>query len=459
MAKRGRKRQHYTTTWGDTIVGLGQLPDGRWVELEDRQHPWSSANERDAIRELRRRQAARRKDDISVVLRQLPLAQLDEEIEDALKPELEVIIDADGITVETPIPAQPYFDLFARLLRENPKLVAERTATKELAYLEQLQPPPAPLTLLDIRKLYSQKPFEDPNESKRSLKFWDEFCRAVAPAKAANEVKPEHLMKYHRECSSRPHASKTIRNRYMKIGSILKYAHNLKPEHRAVIQNLRTELHLICRTRNENAGQPDPIEVDDFAALYQAADIRWRAILLCMLNFAMHPKEAGELLKEEVNTRTRELRSRRTRTKVWRVASVWPETIQAIQEYAASQANNPAYVGSRFLFLNTVDRPFGRSALTYYYRETLKPRAEKLAKRTLHCTLDSIRDGGQNAADSGGADSIHTEMLMGHALPGAMGNYKVRAPAKTIQSVECIREHYQIGELVASCKAQTNGAS
>ena len=59
MVKRGRSREHYTTSWGEIIPGLYRLSDGRWIDQDDRKHPWTSADERDAIREFRRRRSTR----------------------------------------------------------------------------------------------------------------------------------------------------------------------------------------------------------------------------------------------------------------------------------------------------------------------------------------------------------------------------------------------------------------
>lgn len=450
MAKRGRKRNNYTTSWGETINGLGQLADGRWVDLEDRAHPWSSPDERDALREFRRRQARRRRELLAVVTKRFPLSRIDQEIETAFLPEMEITIDGEDVSIETFVASQPLWDMFGELVRANPKLAAERTGIRELAWLGDLEPPPPALTLQQVRELYAEKQFCSPNESKRSLAYWDEFCQAVQPAQTIKEIKPEHLERYHRHWSRQDLSPKTLRNRYAKIGSILKHAYNLKPAHRPVLQNLRTEFNRICRAGRGQRGQATPIEVEDFKALYLAADVRWRAILLCMLNFAMHPKEAGELLKDELNLRTQELRSTRTKTGVWRVGKLWPETAQAIRDYQETQTGNAAYEASSFLFLTSFNKPYGNAGLTQYYRETLKPRAEKVARRKLHCTLDHIRDGAQNAADEGGADSIHTEMLMGHVLPGSMGSYKTRTPAKTAVSVRCIRDHYRISQLVST---------
>ena len=118
-----------------------------------------------------------------------------------------------------------------------------------------------------------------------------------------------------------------------------------------------------------------------------------------------------------------------------------------MRAYQTTQQDNAIYRDSPYLFLTSLNLTYAHAGLTQYFRETLKPRAEKQAGRKLSCTLDGIRGGAQNAADDGGADTIHTEMLIGHALPGVMGYYEKRTPAKTARSVQCIREHCQIADL------------
>lgn len=67
--------------------------------------------------------------------------------------------------------------------------------------------------------------------------------------------------------------------------------------------------------------------------------------------------------------------------------------------------------------------------------------------RRADCGLDSIHDRAQNAADLGGANPYHTNLLMGHAPDGATGHYKTRTPEKTVKVVACIFDCYGVGTL------------
>ncbi|HPF41472.1 MAG TPA: hypothetical protein PK093_22780 [Phycisphaerae bacterium] len=84
-----------------------------------------------------------------------------------------------------------------------------------------------------------------------------------------------------------------------------------------------------------------------------------------------------------------------------------------------------------------------------YYTKAWKARAEKESGGPIHCTMDSIRDGTQNAADEANCDPIHTAMLLGHVLPGVGDAYKQRRPKKTERAVEAIHNAYRITKLVA----------
>jgi integrase len=301
------------------------------------------------------------------------------------------------------------------------------------------------LSLKAIRELYVSKKFSDATEGSRSMKYWDEFVKAVRPSTTVNEITNGQLEDYGAKIRTLKLSDKTVENRYNKVASILKFAWMMLKEHRTTIDSLRAEFRLVCRANGNSEGSPDPIDVEDFHWLYKASDEKWRAVLLLMLNTAMHPGECLSTLKGDVDLRRGQLDNRRKKTgKYRRVAILWPETIAAIQAYQALQANNSLYQDAEHLFLTKDDKPYAPRGATEYYRETLKPRAEKIAGRKLTCTLDCIRDGAQNAADDGGADPLHTAMLMGHALPGVMGSYKMRVPSKTQKSVDCIREHYRI---------------
>ena len=53
------KARSLRSSWNDTIVNRGRRPDGRWVDLEDRDHPWICEDERDALAEFYHRKAKR----------------------------------------------------------------------------------------------------------------------------------------------------------------------------------------------------------------------------------------------------------------------------------------------------------------------------------------------------------------------------------------------------------------
>ena len=226
------------------------------------------------------------------------------------------------------------------MIRKNPKLAARKTGIEELAYLKDLSPPPPPLTLQRIGELYCGKrnsngrflsqdgkeqgrQFEDPSEGRKSWRCWQEFCEALKPVETVEAITNSDLHGYHAAIQAGGLADKTIKNRYHKIGGILKYAWELLKEYRPVLAELKTEFNIVCKAQGNEEPASDPIDAADFHAIFKAADLRWRAILLCMMNFAMHPKECGDIEKRHLDLRRGTLdNKRKKRGKYRRVAMI-----------------------------------------------------------------------------------------------------------------------------------------
>jgi integrase len=363
------------------------------------------------------------------------------------------------------IPSDALYQKIGNMIRDPDQrsMLARKIGVMELINLPDLQPPAPSMTLQEIWDLYQTKTFADRDESKRSKTTWDDFVDGVG-VKSVKQVTETRLIALKQKMKARNLSPKTVKNYYNKMASIIKYAIDHRKQHRPALLELKSDFRRICTAKDTTKkkgkrGNAKPIDIDDFAFLFKAGSEKIKAIALCMLNFAMHPSEATSMRKTDINFVTRQLRSNRTKTgEVERVAMVWQETIDQIHAYQKLHKDNKAYQDSEYLFLTDPDiadpdlrnKPYRRGGLIDYFRETWKPRAEKLAGRKINFTLDSVRDGAQNAADDGGADSIHTEMLMGHVLPGEMEKYKTRTPKKTEKSVTAIHEHYKIAELVKS---------
>ncbi len=346
------------------------------------------------------------------------------------------------------IPAAFFWARIRDLIIENPRLAAEKIGIKELAYLIDLKPPVLSLTLAEIPVLYLAKRFGDRDEPQRVKKAWQEFSRLVNAA-SVKGVTQDGIDRYHRIVTDGRYGKKTIKSRFDRIAAIIDHAYKRRKENRPELAELKTDFRSICTIRVGKKGKPKPIHVDDFHALYQAADsTKMQAIALCMLNFGLHPSEATSLTKEDIDLRQKHLWTNRSKTgEVERVGRAWKETITAIKRYQKEQKTNATYRQSDYLFLTRVDKPYARGGLGDYFRETWKPRAEKMSGRRLRLTLDSLRDGAQNAADEADCDPIHTAMLLGHVLPGVGDAYKTRRPKKTERSVQAIYERYDIASL------------
>jgi integrase len=79
---------------------------------------------------------------------------------------------------------------------------------------------------------------------------------------------------------------------------------------------------------------PTPISRDDFHKLLQAGQDKWKAWLLCGLNFCMHLDEVCQIKWSEIDLKRGTYASIRTKTRRERIsqaATLWPETIAAFQ--------------------------------------------------------------------------------------------------------------------------------
>ena len=469
------KTQAYVKWSGQEIVGLKRRPDGRHYAADEPSKTFGK-DPADAVRKFRKWQSQRRRERIDLPETRPP-SPATKRVLDHFHPDE----PNDEIVYHHQPTADAFYDKMKELLDDEQGRVklAQRTGYKQILWLDEIEEPPPPLTLAAVGEAYYGKPhvdpetkrrtfeggreFNDPREKGWSFTVWQRFCKAVKPATTIEDVKPQHLRRFEQtirtakyRCKKtkrmRPYAEKTKSQMYNKIGSILREAWFLHEPHRAEIQRLRVEFRNVCKNGHNDEENSRPMSVEDFHTIYKAANNElWRALLLAMLNLAIHPNEATHVEKSKFDLRRKTYADKRKKKgKYGRVAMLWPETVAAIKAYQNVQRDNAVYQETEFMFLNSADKPFSKSGATYYFRETLKPRAEKSAGFKIAATLDGLRHGAQEAADEMETNPYHTDMLMGHKLPNAKGNYKRRIPSKTQKNVDAIREYYRIAELVVA---------
>lgn len=123
---------------------------------------------------------------------------------------------------------------------------------------------------------------------------------------------------------------------------------------------------------------------------------------------------------------------RRKKTSVMRVGVFWTRTTKALKKYQAKHDHG----------LATVFATYYRGGYSPLAKSTMNAQFGKIRdKAGLTVKMDQLRDGGQTAAIQGGADPIHTDILMGHQT-GIKDNYLARNAKMTSDSVAAIEAHY-----------------
>jgi len=311
----------------------------------------------------------------------------------------------------------------------NPVAFAERVGIPQIANLVNLPIPGDSPPLKDILRTYVDRADVTRHERQKSERFWTEFCRFVT-GKTLRDITPAQITEYRDWAVKEFHSGRSrtwIAHRFGKVKTILNFAAT-----RGVAPDEIGRVMACCKVLKpprRTAADPHPISPRDFEALLSVADAKWKAILLCMLNFAMYAKEAGELLKREVDLERRTLVTDRAKTGMVRVAVVWGRTVQAIRDA-------PQNAGHAYLFQN--------NAGTHYHPDHIRrgfARLRAAAGLADDVKVSDIRDGAYTAAIEGGADAHHAMLLAGHAT-GMKDAYVRRNPKMVADACAAIEAYY-----------------
>ncbi len=306
-----------------------------------------------------------------------------------------------------------FWGMVRELILADPFSAAKKTGLP----LDRLASLPKPktekkLSLSDIGESYATKAMT-PNEKSKSILAWQEFTQAVTPAKTIEDVDATAVEQYRAFLEGRKLADKTVRNRLLKLGTILNYAKPRNKNHAEAIESVKSDLYLLIQRPKEPEPDPRPIKPRHYRALLKVASVKWRAMLLLALNAALHPKELGEVQKDEIDLEDGTFQTKRTKTGIRRCAKMWDRTVKAIHEYQAEEPHE-----SKYLFVNVHAAKYNAHSVIDNWI-----RLAKAAKVPSHITFDCIRDGARTHMSGDAARSV-----MGHRIPGDDDRYNFRMP-------------------------------
>ena len=239
-----------------------------------------------------------------------------------------------------------------------------------------------------------------------------EFVKA-AGVKTLREVTHEAVKKYETAILAGVLSAKSLSHRFCKLRTII--AHALKRGADAKECRQALDVLAMLEAPDHTTLAPHPIGPKEFWSIYDAAkakgDDYLAASMLLMLNCCMYNGEAGALKWTEVNLRTGEVVTKRPKTKISRVAMLWPQTLAALKKLDQDRDN----------VLSGPDATLTAKLIWRRWDEVrdelkmpdVKPSDVRDAAYTVACretNLDQAR------------------VLAGHRLPGAADHYIQRNP-------------------------------
>jgi integrase len=219
---------------------------------------------------------------------------------------------------------------------------------------------------------------------------------------------------------------KSIKHRYTRIRTVIAYAmkRGKNPDDCQRALNILKMLE----APEPDALDPRPIDPADFWAIHRQAlkaEVEtFAALMIFALNAAIYPSEVGAVKWADVDLERGEFSSTRNKTKVPRVACLWPETIKALRQLPKN----------RDTVFNTSRQRYTRMSV---HREwsTYRTSAEKPS-----ALFNQIRDAAFTLACR--TDLNQARVLAGHRLPGSVDHYVRRNPSFVTGACQAIRETF-----------------
>jgi integrase len=416
--KPGRKPQHYRTSWGDCIPGLARRPsDGRWRVIGTG-FTFTEPDERLAIHRYLTQYAPRPK--VSTVA--FPVPQPPPAAPAELWPVLTTIDPASGRASQH-VTEGALWSWFREQILVQPQYVARMTGIEQIGYLSALPKPVPSPTLREVGELYFERAAISANWKSKCRSFWDEFreCVGVSTLRALEQ---EHLVGYFDQVTEAAQTPTHARQRFGAIKAII----NFPPKRGKWAEDAKRAAALcaVLVPPEKSATDPRPISRDEFQSLYAAANTPMKGVLLLALNCCMYGGEVASLSWSDMDLERSVLSTERNKTKVVRVAVLWPETVALLKLLPRTGPT---------VFLNSA----GTAAdYLHVYREF---KAVRATAKLPAVQFSQIRDGAYTEAVEAGVELNLCKLLAGQAT-GISDHYVKRRPRMVAIACDAIYKAY-----------------
>ena len=303
------------------------------------------------------------------------------------------------------------------------------------------------ITFDEVGDIYFEKSGKklNPRHKINLQRYWEEFKRNVK-VKMVSQLSADLVDEYEKwiyfQAKKKKWENSTISNQLSTAITIFNQVYKnkrLKPSDKEYIKDAR----LLCSFNYPQSPDydPRPISKEDYFKIFNSADIIYRCVMLCALNFGMKETELVDIRikprkgrkNPDIDLKKRIIAKPRTKTGVIGVAIVWERTADAINEMLAYTQNKGEY-----LFLNSKNNIMKLGNINKWWQ-----RNRKRVGVDTNVKFEHIRDATQTVPiDNDPTLLFETKLLLGHRIEGVTDNYLHRRPNMTKRACAILEDHY-----------------
>ena len=337
-----------------------------------------------------------------------------------------IIYEPQHVAGEVRVDSVEFWQHVRETLLSRPFYVAERTGLPQLASFHDLNIPGPSIKLTDLLDLYATKTVK--RETARKTVVAVKELMAVTGATTLRELTTEALRAYKKQLRESGRGTESMHGRFRRVKAVISYGKEDGLNTTEIDACLsRCKLLNVPKVERKKA-QPNPILPEQFRALLAGASDELRAVLLLSLNCCLYLSECLAVEWKELDLRGGFYVSERSKTGVVRAATLWPETVAALQ--ALPRRGQSPYVW-------TSNR--GGRYNVNSYRDKFNRLCDAVG---VNVEFNSLRDGAYTAACAEGVEFHLAQILAGHEFIGQSNDYIQRSPRQTKPATDAIYSHY-----------------
>jgi len=413
MARRGRKPTHFVTSTGQTIVGLIKQKDGRYRILATGQK-FRADSESEALYKFRK------------------LTDEDGNDRKPVGATAKTWFDGDSMWMKT-VRSPDYYTFIREEILADPREFARKVNLPGLAMIDLTAIPQGQITIAQLIENYQQQSPSTEKTKREAVAALNQL-KDQALAEFVNDLSVDKLTAYRQSLEGLSAGSQAAY--FSRVKAILAFGLKIGMDQmqlRAALDRCR----VLWTSSPVAPMQPHPISREHFHALLGAANEVWRARLLLAMNACMYIADLSAIKWSEIDLNKKALVTIRGKTRIPRVAYLWPETVEALQKL---ERRGPHIFTSR--------------DGTAYHRSSLGCQFDKLrtaANVPNSVKFADIRDGSYTAAACAATDPRWAKVLAGHSS-GMEDHYVLRDVAKVKPACDAVHKAY--GPFPASATRQ-----